>query len=260
MKCSICKEEGHNKKNCKNKKIALNSENSNTEINMKKKILQTEDTGKKFEMAICLAYGIAYNGKYKYNIEDSEKLKERLYKLKDLFPMCIHTAKQGGRYDFTSIENDEEHLSAKSTKKGVGKVAPQIIGQSQPKKFCDIINITYSTIPELKKYIQNNIINILPYLVKYTFDCPNLYYNKEHNTIRFIKLISEIEWNKYEYAWTCSWNEWKNSSTLKIVKENKKISLVEFQFHSKNRNNMAIRWFYENFLQIFKNNLNIIKL
>jgi hypothetical protein len=30
--------------------------------------LKTEDTGKMFEMAICLAYGIPYDGKYKYDM------------------------------------------------------------------------------------------------------------------------------------------------------------------------------------------------
>ena len=32
-------------------------------------VLKTEDTGKMFEMAICYAYGIEYNGKYKYSME-----------------------------------------------------------------------------------------------------------------------------------------------------------------------------------------------
>jgi hypothetical protein len=51
--------------------------------------------------------------------EEAEKLKERLYKLKELFPSCSHTAKQGARYDFTSINDKNLHLSAKTTKKGV---------------------------------------------------------------------------------------------------------------------------------------------
>ena len=262
MKCSICNQEDHNKRTCKNTKkvVILDDKKTNINLDMKKKILQTEDTGKKFEMAICLAYDIPYDGKYKYSIEEPEKLKERLYKLKELFPMCSHTAKKGARYDYTSIYNENEHLSAKSTKKGIGKVAPQVIGQSQPKKFCDVIDIIYTTVPELKKYIQNNIRNILPSLVKYTFDCPNIYYNQELNTIRFITLISSIDWEKYEFVWTCSWSKWKNSSTLKIIKDKKEISLVEFQFHSKNRNNMAIRWFYENFLTVFRDNLQIVNL
>lgn len=220
--------------------------------------LQTEDTGKLFEMAICLAYGIPYAGKYKYSMEIPEKLKPRLTKLIDLFPMCRHTASNGARYDYTSLTDETKHLSAKSTKKGTGKVAPQVVGQSQPKKFCENIGIEYTTISNLKKHIQTKIIDIIPILVNFTFDCPNIYYNQENNTIRYITLDTTIEWNKYEFKWTCDWPEWKNSSTLKIIIDKKEYALLEFQFHTKSRTNMAIRWCYENFLTIFKSNLSII--
>ena len=44
----------------------------------------------------------------------------------------------------------------------------------------------------------------------------------------------------------------------KIIIKEKEYALLEFQFHTKNRTNMAIRWCYENFLTIFKENLCII--
>ena len=53
---------------------------------------------------------------------------------------------------------------------------------------------------------------------------------------------------------------WNNSSTLKILVDNKEYSLLEFQFHTKSRQNMAIRWVYENFLTIFKDKLYIVEL
>jgi hypothetical protein len=222
--------------------------------------LKTEDTGKIFEMAICLAYGIEYNGKYKYSMEIPQILQRRLSKLTELFPMCYHSANKGSRYDYTCLTDETKHLSAKTTKKGVGKVAPQVVGQSQPSKFCGIIGIEYTTTSDLKKYIQTEILKILPILVNYTFDCPNIYYNQEKNTIRYITFHTPIEWDKYEFKWTRNWNEWSNSSTLKIVHNNNEIALLEFQFHTKSRTNMAIRWCYENFLDIFKNNLNIINI
>jgi hypothetical protein len=83
-----------------------------------KQVLQTEDTGKIFEMAICLAYNIPYDGNYKYGMEEPERLKHRLSKLLELFPMCSHTAKRGSRYDYTSDTDANKHLSAKTTKKG----------------------------------------------------------------------------------------------------------------------------------------------
>ena len=231
--------------------------NKNLAIIQPKKIL-TEDTGKIFEMAICLAYGIPYDGKHKYSMEIPEKLKPRLTKLVELFPTCIHTAKKGARYDFTSLTDETIHLSAKSTKKGIGKVAPQVIGQSQPKKFCEIIGIAYTNITDLKEYIQTNILTILPILVSYTFDCANIYYNQQEDTIRFITLNKPIEWDKYKFKWTCNWNEWNNSSTLKVIVEEKELALLEFQIHTKSRTNMAIRWCYENLLTIFNQNLSII--
>lgn len=224
------------------------------------KVLQTEDTGKIFEMAICLAYDIPYDGKFKYSMELPNKLKLQLSKLLEIFPMCRHTAKKGSRYDYTALDDESKHLSAKTTKKGVGKVAPQVIGQCQPKKFCEIIDIEYTTIADIKEYIQTDILKILPFLVEYTFDSPNIYYNKELNTIRYITLIAPIDWTKYYFKWTCNWADWKNSSTLKVIIKEKEIALLEFQFHTKSRTNMAIRWCYEHFLINFAEHLNIIDI
>ena len=239
----------------------INNENIISLVKEDNMVLQTEDTGKIFEMAICLAYDIPYDGKYKYGMEIPEKLKLRLSKLTEIFPMCIHTARKGSLYDYTCVVDNSIHLSAKSTKKGIGKVAPQVIGQSQPKKFCELIGIEYTTIPVLKEYIQTEIIKIIPIIVKYTFDCPNIYYIQEKETIRYITLDQPIEWGNYSFKWTCNWENWKNSSTLKIIVDEKEISLLEFQFHTKSRTNMAIRWFYENFLTIFAaNHLTIIDI
>jgi hypothetical protein len=224
-----------------------------------RKTLQTEDTGKMFEMAICLAFDIPYDGKYKYGMEIPRNLQPRLAKLVELFPKCRHSAKRGARYDYTSLD-ETTHLSAKTVKKGSGKVAPQVIGQSQPQKFCNIMGIEYTTIPDVKKYIQQNITHILPVLMNHTFDCPNLYYHQEKNTIRYITLREPIEWEQYQFKWTCPWEEWGNSSTLKIITGQQEIALVEFQFHTKSRTNMAIRWCYDHFLHIFGDKLNITHL
>jgi hypothetical protein len=245
-------------KNINNNNIDNNMDNI---LKNTKPTLQTEDTGKEFEMAICLALGIPYDGPYKYNMDLPNKLKIRLeQELPKLLPYKLkHTAKKGSRYDYTSETDELIHLSAKSTKKGMGKVAPQVIGQSQPKKFCELLNIEYTNNNNLKKYIQENIKSILPILVKYTFDCPNIYYNKEKDTIRFITLKNEIDWNNYIYKWTCNYSDWNNSSTLKIVINNIEYSLVEFQFHT-TRTNMAIRWTYDNILTICKEYFTIVNI
>lgn len=227
--------------------------------NVASSTLQTENTGKIFEMAICLTYDISYNGKYKYDMKQPNQLKSRLSKLVELFPNCIHSANNQGQYDFTSIDN-QRYLSAKSTKKGVGKVSPQVIGQSSLVKFSKMIGTEFQTPYILKRHIQNHILDILPILVKYTFDCPNVYYNEDKNTIRYIELKEDIAWNTYSFKWTCDYQNWKNSSTLKIIIDEKEIALVEFQMHTKSRKNMAIRWCYENVLTIFKENFMIVDM
>ena len=58
----------------------------NTNIISAPKQIITEDLGKIFEMAICLSYEIEYDGKYKYSLEEADIIKERIYKLKDVFP------------------------------------------------------------------------------------------------------------------------------------------------------------------------------
>jgi len=245
-----------NRKTRKNAKIDANKpvKHSPKKTTM---TLQTEDLGKQFEMAICLTYDTPYDGPYKYGMDVPRSLVPRLEKLKEYFPPCTHTAAAGARYDFTGIADTTRHLSAKTTKKD-GKVAPQVIGQPKPAKFCEVIGIPYTNIADLKKYIQENIVTILPVLMDYTFNCPNLYYNKSKNTIRFIELILPIPWNEMKYEWTRSPEMWNNSSTLKIIKpDGKKVSILEVQFHSASRTNMAIRWAYEEFLNTFYSHLSI---
>ena len=223
----------------------------------------TEDDGKMFEMGVCLALGISYDGKYKYSMDIPNTLRIRLEPLKVRFPDYVHSAKSGARYDYTSIGEPDKHISAKTTKKGNGKIAPQVIGQAQPQKFCDVIGIPYSGVAELKKYIQENIAAILPTLFSHTFDCPMLYYNVEKNSIRLLQPInsdSPIDWSAFSYTWTCDWTTWNNSSCVKISTKEKTVSIMEFQFHTKSRTNMAVRWCFEELLSVFGEHFTIENL
>jgi hypothetical protein len=78
--------------------------------------------------------------------------------------------------------------------------------------------------------------------------------------IKYVKLIKPIDWSQYTYVWTRSWDNWGNSSTLKIKMGEEEISLIEIQFHTKSRTNMAVRWCYESVLSILKDNLEIVDL
>jgi hypothetical protein len=220
-------------------------------------VLKTEDLGKIFEMAICLAYKTPYVGPFKYDMEAATSLSLRLTSLPELFPACTHTATKGARYDFTSATDATQHLSAKTSKVKAAKVAPQVIGQSSPETFCSLIGIPFTDVPTLKHYIQTHVATILPVMVNYTFDCPNIYYNQPTDRIRYIKLHTDIDWTSYEYEWTCPSDTWGNSSTLKIKTPSGFKSLAEFQFHTKSRTNMAVRWCYDVFLDVFRENLTI---
>ena len=217
----------------------------------------TENTGKIFEYAFCMAVSISYNGNYRYDYP-SDDLILRLMSFR--FTDWIHTAANGARFDFTERDNDNSHLSLKTTKKN-GKVAPQVIGQPRINRFCELIGIGLLPIDQLKTHIRNNIHNILPIFEEYTFDCPILYYNENTNGIKYIQLVENINWIDYEYSWTNDWTQNKGS-TLKIHIPNtdKKIAICEIQFHDSGRNNMANRWCFENILNIFSDNFDIQEL
>jgi hypothetical protein len=215
----------------------------------------TEDLGKTFEYAICMVYGIPYAGPFRYSIVEASALRDRLTALPTLFPACTHTAARGARYDYTSLDGGV-HLSAKTSKRRGAKVAPQVVGQATPEKFCSELGIEFVDVPTLKRYIQEHIVEILPTLVQHTFDCPNLYYNKETESIKFIQLTRPIDWSVFEMTWTRGWGDWNNSSTLKVNGQ----SVLEVQFHSAGRSNMAVRWCYDTVLEVFSDNFTVHSL
>lgn len=227
------------------------------EEKIEKKVL-TEDFGKIFEMAICILYNIKFDGKYKYKIEDAEYLQKRLFKLKDIFPYEIkHTAKNGNKYDFTGVIDNNIKLSAKTTKKD-GKVCPQVIGQPSHKKFCQYFNIDILlNLEQIKSYIEHNINNMLDIYFSNTFDCPIIYYNKHTDKLQFIKLKMIIDWSMYniEFSHIKKEKKWNESSTISI--NNKTIG--EFQVHN-HRDCIKFRWYFENLLNLFNNNFEIINI
>ena len=234
----------------------------------------TEDLGKIFEKAICDVFGIPFQGPYKYtNPEQTEKCRQITNKLRSLMEIVPpgqvkHTAQNGARYDFSFTaqnitESEVKHLSAKTSKQKNGKIAPQVIGQPSIAKFCEIVGVGELPAQELKQYIQapENITNILQLLFDYTFSSPVVYYNEALNDIKHITSCLNIEWSSLTFDWTRSATEWTNSSTLRVNKTptDKPTSLVEFQFHTK-RKNMAIRWCFENLLELFADKFNIVQI
>jgi len=232
-------------------------DNVNINIISPKQII-TEDLGKMFEMAICLSYEVEYDGKYKYSIEEANIIKERIYKLKDVFPYKIkHIAKNGNKYDFVSLENEDIHLSAKTTKRD-GKVCPQVIGQPSKKKFCEFFGIDLQyNLEQIKEYIQHNVNSLLNIYALNTFDCPVVYYNKHKNLLLFIKLKENINWTNCDitFSHVIKNKKWNESSCI-IINNN---TIGEFQIHN-HRDCIKFRWSFEKMLNLFKDNFEIIYL
>jgi hypothetical protein len=226
------------------------------QIKIVKKVL-TEDLGKIFERAICLLYEIDFDGTYKYGLEEPTKLKDRIQKLKEVFPYQIkHIAKNGSQFDFVSIDNNL-YLSAKTTKKD-GKVCPQVIGQPSKKKFCEYFHLDYSySLEQIKMYIQENVSKLLETYSSYTFDCPIIYYNKHKNLVWYVNSIENINWNNQviSFSHIVKNNPWNESSSILI----NNITIGEFQLH-KHRDCIKFRWSFEKLLSLFKNNFKIILL
>ena len=254
--------------------------------------LQTEDTGKIFEKAICDAYGIPFDGPFQYSQAEVDKLTPRLKRLvtDNLFPLCVHTASKGARYDFTAVADSGIHLSAKSNKKKGGKVAPQVVGQATPQKFWEEVCICSSSVAAivaepaitaepaiaadptepatLKKYIQENITTIMPMLWRYTFDSPIVYYVRDTDEIRFIAPAAlagggeQPDWSTFQYTWSRSYDKWTNSTSLRVIAPGgvKEETIMEFQFHTKSRQNMAVRWAIDKVLQVFAGHFKVYVL
>jgi len=227
--------------------------------NQKQKTVLTEDLGKTFEMAICLLYGIEYDAKFKYSMEEATNIKYKLNKLKVEFPFKLkHISKNGNKYDFVSIDDDNIHLSAKTTKKNA-KVCPQVIGQPSKKKFCEFLGIDlHYNLEQIKNYIVMNVKSLLEIYALNTFDCPIVYYNKHKNMILFVKLTESINWTNYNVSFSHNIKnkKWNESSCIII---NDIITIGEFQIHN-HRDCIKFRWSFENLLKVFNDNFKIVDL
>lgn len=237
--------------------------------------LLTEDTGKIFERGICLLYGIPSDGKYKYSIADAEKICQRLRpleaRLKELLPAPQHSAKAGGRYDFTSPvpmggggggPNDApapRHLSAKTTK-GDGKVCPQVIGQPTKKRFCEFFELPAdSSNEDIKTYIEENITSLLSTYEEYTFDSPILYYNAKTDKLSLIEQLEPVDWSAHELQFTRQGADWNESSSVQMrLGEGIWMTIGEFQVHN-HRSAIKFRWAFEVFLRLFNRNFRVVE-
>lgn len=212
--------------------------------------VRTESLGKMFEMAICKAIDTPFCGNYKYH-SPPQKLVSKLKELTStLRPGLRHTAAGGARYDF-SADDEKVHISAKTSKQAMGKVAPQVIGQPSVEKFREMMGIPEAS--DLRQEIYYRIVDMLPVIASYTFDSRIVYYNQKRGEILRIQLTSPIDFSELSFSWTRTPEQWTNSNTLKADG----VSLLEIQIHSKSRSNLTLRWNLENVIKLFSEHFDV---
>ena len=221
-------------------------------------IKNNESVGKKFEKTLCEVYRIDYTENNKNEYGTLPEIKERLLKLKEIFPHKLrHTGPKVNEYDFIGVDDTSIGLSAKTTMNGE-KVCPQVIGQPSKKSFCEHFGLDESsTVDDIKRYIVDNVNSMLIRYSEKTFHCPIIYYNQKSSKLLFIKLKNEINWNEYVVNFTHLLNNkpWNESSTISINGD----SLGEFQVH-RGRDGVKFRWQFKKLLQVFSDNFEIIEL
>ena len=231
----ICKERGIKgySKNKKEELISLISSPHDNNIN-------NEDLGKEFEKAVCIYYGIEFKGNFKYNIENSKRLADKLTPLKDIWaPTAEHTANNRSYHDFTYLSNGlMRHLSLKTNKSSGGKVCPQVIGQPTSKTFRKHFGLSEDV--NIKDYITNNFSSMLEKYWNNAYDVPMLYYNEKNDKIYYIKASKYPEFEKEYLSLGKDWNE---STTLKY----KGKTIGEFQVHN-HRDCIKFRWNHKNLM------------
>ena len=222
-----------------------------------------EELGKTLEAAVCHHLMIEYNGKFKYSTEKAHAMSAKL-KLIEVFPLLrdakiTHTAKGGGRYDYTvELDGEISRISAKSNyKHSEDRVAPQKLAQVQPLLFNqEVFKDKYIDNYDLKRKIQMNAVHVAKYMERLPFDCPIVYYVKSKDEYSLIKRTSPFCYDGKVITWSRSYDKWKNSSLLKMDGTN----VMEFQFHSKNRTNVAVRWYMMNTVNVFPKHFKIIPI
>ncbi len=213
--------------------------------NFEDKTLKTEDTGKIAEMAVCLFYGIEYNGGkngFKYNIKEAKRLSKLIpLSLKDEWSKeCIHTAKQQGTFDFTST--DEKYLNVKSNQLSGTKIAPGGLGQYSIVKFRNYFKIPQpedeNNDDDVREYVINNITSVLKEYWKCMFDQSTLYYSEKDDTFTLYKPNKACPKFKKEDLTFSKLENWGRGTSLSWKNKN----LGEFQIHGKRSSNLKFRW------------------
>ncbi len=230
--------------------------------------INNESIGISAEVAIAKSYGIPINPCYEVRSEkeivDLLLKNDNVVKIfeREGIPKPIeHIAEGQNPIDFILVGG--KTLSVKTNQKGLGKVAPQIIGQptaetyfSYLERFFDGFSLCDTLAEEnlrdtyenrsyiFKKISMNNTSLVVDMYWKNLFDCD--YYLHFFNLDNYDNLLNNYlvlgkaqppVWCNREFTFTQSLSNWNESNTLKYCG----ISMGEFQVH-RNRNCFKFRF------------------
>lgn len=243
--------------------------------------VNNESIGISAEVAIAKSYGVEINPYYESRSEKA--IVDLLLKndnVKTIFnregiPAPIdHIAEGQNPVDFVLTGN--KTLSVKTNQEGLGKVAPQMIGQPTAETYFSFLeryfddfslraelaeenmNDTYANRSYIfKKVSMNNTAAVVDMYWKNLFDCDyylhffNLdnYSNPLNNYVVLGKAQPPV-WDNNKFSFTQSLGSWNESNTLKYCG----ISMGEFQVH-RNRNCFKFRFNMKGVMELFRRGL-----
>nr|WP_294370108.1 hypothetical protein [uncultured Ruminococcus sp.] len=240
-----------------------------------------ESIGISAEVAIAQSFGVSINPDYKLRSEQAivDLLLEnnnvnRIFSQEGIPSPIKHIAEKQNPVDF--ILQGNKTLSVKTNQEGLGKVAPQRIGQPTSETYFkylenyfddfslkeELVSEALSDTYENRSYIfkkisMNNTAAVVGMYWNNLFDCDyyihffNLdnYLNPLNNYVLFGKAVPSV-WENNNFSFTQSLKSWNESNTLKYCG----ISMGEFQVH-RNRNCFKFRFNMKGVIELLSKGL-----
>ncbi|MEG0764306.1 MAG: hypothetical protein RR424_10835 [Oscillospiraceae bacterium] len=242
-----------------------------------------EQIGISAEVAIAKEYNININPLYeaRADFEIVNYLRptiKRIFLQENIPNPVKHIAENQNAVDFLLL--DGATLSVKTNQSGIGRAAPQIIGQASSNTYFNYLRQIFPNFDVLAELDKNNledtyenrakifkrisieqIDTMINIYWKNIFDCDFLilFYNivlqdgsvcKYPKYRVFGKKAVAPKWETKEFSFTKTIETWKESCTLKY----KKITIGNFQVH-KNRNCFKFRFDMKGLLYLINNGL-----
>lgn len=239
--------------------------------------INNESIGISAEVAIARSFGVSVNPNYEARAEqaivdlllENDKIKY-IFKQERIPTPIEHIAEGQNPIDF--ILEGEKTLSVKTNQEGLGKVAPQRIGQPTADTYFDFLENNFDdfSLKEklateglsdtyenrsyiFKKFSMENTAAVVDMYWKNLFDCDYYihFFNLDkhldplNNYVLLGKSVSPT-WCNEKFSFTQRLETWNESNTLKYCG----ISIGEFQVHRK-RNCFKFRFNVKGLMKLF---------